>query len=113
MRVRKSGPMLNEGLFAQPSNIGLFHQDHFSVIPQIRLKFGYDIFRNVNAFMGYDFIYWMNTVRAGSQIDRNINFTQSQVFGTGTLVGPATPSPAFHQTDFWAQGINFGLTWRY
>jgi hypothetical protein len=52
-------------------------------------------------------------VRPGNQIDRNINLTQSQFLGNGALTGQASPGPALSRTDFWAQGITFGLEYRY
>ena len=55
----------------------------------------------------------MKKIRPGTAIDRTINFSQSPVFSTGTLVGPARPAFTFKDSDFWAQGINFGLEFRY
>ena len=51
-------------------------------------------------------------VRPGNQIDRNINTSQNAFYGTGILTGPASPAPLFNRTDFWAQGVNFGLQFR-
>ena len=31
----------------------------------------------------------------------------------GALVGPSQPSPLFNRTDFWAQGVTFGLEFRF
>jgi hypothetical protein len=50
------------------------------------------------------------------QIDRGINPVQAPAI-TGVpnapLIGPARPAPLFNTTDFWAQGMNFGLEVRY
>jgi hypothetical protein len=32
---------------------------------------------------------------------------------SGALVGPANPAPLFNRSDFWAQGVNFGLEFRF
>jgi hypothetical protein len=103
------------GMFAQPSNIGRFSANQFTVIPAMELKIGYQITPRVRAFAGYDFMYWNQVVRPGSQMDRNINTTQSTVLGTtgGVLQGPASPTPLFNRTDFWAQGVTFGLEFRF
>jgi Putative beta barrel porin-7 (BBP7) len=103
------------GFFTQPSNIGRFTANQFTVIPAMELKIGYQITPRCRAFAGYDFLYWNQVVRPGNQIDRNINTTQSTVLGTtgGVLQGPASPSPLFNRTDFWAQGVNFGLEFRF
>ena len=65
------------------------------------------------AFVGYDFMYWSQVVRPGNQVDRNINLSQSAVFGSGALTGPAYPMPLFNRSDFWAQGLNAGLEFRF
>lgn len=101
------------GLYAQPTNIGHRTGCDFSVIPAIELKLGYQITERTQIFIGYDFLYWSQVVRPGSQIDRNINQSQSPIFGGGALVGQPSPSPLFNRTDFWAHGLTFGLDFRF
>jgi hypothetical protein len=48
--------------------------------------------------------------RAGSLIDLGVNTTG---LPPGPLVGPARPAFAFHSSDFWAQGLDFGVEVRY
>ena len=50
-------------------------------------------------------------VRAGDQIDLDVNPDQlpEPIIG----IGPARPVFAFQQTDFWAQGLNLGLDYRW
>lgn len=102
------------GLYALPTNIGEFTRDRFAVVPEVGIIVGYQITPHVRAIVGYTFLYNSAVIRPGSQIDRGINVTQlpSQV-GPGTLVGPARPAPILHGTDFWAQGLSFGLELRY
>lgn len=101
------------GFFTQPSNIGRFSVNQFTVIPSVELKLYAQLTSHVRAFIGYDFMYWNQVVRPGSQIDRNINLTQSAIYGNGVLTGPASPTPLFNRTDFWAQDITFGLQFRF
>lgn len=101
------------GLYAQPTNIGRRTANEFTVLPAVELKLGYQITPRLRASAGYDFMYWNQVVRPGNQIDRNINQSQSPIFGGGALVGPASPTPLFNRTDFWAHGANFGLEFRY
>ena len=101
------------GLFTQTSNRGSTSATQFTVIPSIELKFSAIITPRWRAFVGYDFLYWNRVVRPGSQIDRNINLSQSAVFGTGSLLGPASPTPLFNRSDFWAQGFNVGFEFRF
>jgi hypothetical protein len=67
----------------------------------------------LRAFVGYDLLYWTQVDRPGSQVDTNINLSQSAILGTGALTGPAYPAPVLNRTDFWAQGVNVGLEFRY
>ncbi|MEI8380327.1 MAG: BBP7 family outer membrane beta-barrel protein [Planctomycetota bacterium] len=103
----------NGGLLALPTNIGSYSRDQFSVVPEVGLNVGRQLTDNVRVYVGYTLIYWSSVVRPGDQIDPVINPTQLPTpTGPGTLVGPARPAFAFHDTDFWAQGINFGLEFR-
>lgn len=101
------------GFFTQPSNIGRFTANQFSVIPSVEMKFHILLTQHVRAFLGYDFMYWTQVVRPGNQIDRNINLSQSTIYGSGVLSGPANPAPLFNRTDFWAQGVTFGFEFRF
>ncbi len=98
------------GVFALPTNIGTYNRDQFAVAPQVTLNVGRQLTDNVRLFVGYSFLYLSNVVRPGDQINPVINPTQfPNQSGPGTLVGPARPAFTFHDSDFWAQGISFGL----
>jgi hypothetical protein len=101
------------GFFAQASNMGRFTSTQFAVVPSVELKFFWNLSRTVRLFAGYDFLYWNQVVRPGSQIDRNLNLSQSSVLGNGALIGPAAPTVLFNRTDFWAQGFNVGIELRF
>src|SRR5262249_29826934 len=73
------------GIYAQPTNIGRRTVNDFTVLPSLELKLGYQITQGIRAFIGYDFLYWNQVVRPGNQIDRNLNPTQSVLFGNGAL----------------------------
>ncbi len=104
------------GLFAQSSNIGRRNANQFTVLPSLELKLGYEINQRTRVFVGYDIMYWDQVVRPGDQINHHVNLSQNAVLdpnGLGKLVGPAQPAPLFNRSDFWAQGISFGLEFRY
>jgi len=104
------------GLFAQPTNIGRQARDEFTVVPEFEVKVGCCICPGVRAFIGYDLLYWNQVVRPGSQIDRSLNLSQSPVITqnpNATLVGTAQPVPLFNRSDFYANGVTFGLELRY
>ena len=96
------------------SNSGLARRDEFTFIPEGGARVGVHITNNVTLFVGYTFIYWFDVARPGEQIDRTVNpalVPANLAFGSG--VGPARPALTFSKTDFWAQGVNFGLEFRY
>ena len=94
------------GLFTAPSNMGDFNRNLFAVVPEIGLNIGYQVTRNVSATVGYNFLYCSNVVRPGDQIDRGINFAPP-------ANAPTRPAFNFNASDYWAQGINFGLMFRF
>jgi hypothetical protein len=102
------------GLFAQSSNIGKHDTDRFSVVPHVAGKLWYDWSCHFRTYVGYDFMYWVNVMRAGDQIDRNVNTNLAPVFGgSGAGAGPAVPAQLNRNTDFWVHGLSFGFaaTW--
>jgi Putative beta barrel porin-7 (BBP7) len=106
--------ILPGGILALPTNIGHYEHDAFAVVPEIGFNIGYQVTDHMRAYVGYTFLYWSDVVRPGDQIDRTVNLTQiPSSAGPGTLVGPARPAFNFNQSDFWAQGINFGVEFRY
>lgn len=97
-------------VLALGSNIGRYFRNEFAVVPEGGLDLGVQLTSLVQAHIGYTFLYWSNVVRPGDALDRTVNrFTvpTDQNFGMGT--GPGRPAFTWHGTDFWAQGINFGL----
>ena len=55
-------------------------------------------------------MYWSRVARPGSQIDRNLNPALNPAFSVLTAAGgPASPQRLNAESEFWAQGINFGL----
>jgi hypothetical protein len=97
----------NEGLFAIGDARGTRSQDRIAYIPEANLKLGYRVRQNVALTLGYNFMYINSVVLGGDQIDRNLNLSQTNGL---PLIGPNRPVfQNFRDTDFWAQGINFGV----
>jgi Putative beta barrel porin-7 (BBP7) len=103
------------GLLALPgTNIGHYTRNRFAVAPELSLKLGYDITPHLRAFVGYDFLYLSSVVRPSDQIDFNVNPNfQPSAAGPGPGGGPRQPAVLFRGTEYWAQGMNFGLLYRY
>ncbi|MEN6451763.1 MAG: BBP7 family outer membrane beta-barrel protein [Thermoguttaceae bacterium] len=98
------------GVLALPTNSGTFEQTGFAVMPELGLNLGYDITPRLKATCGYTFLYFSRVVRPADQIDTNLNPTQ---FSGGTLSGFPTPEPRFVLSDYWAQGLTFGIDYRF
>jgi Putative beta barrel porin-7 (BBP7) len=99
------------GILALPSNIGQVNDDSFTVVPEVDVKLGYQFNRNISAFVGYTFLYWSDVVRPADQINRVINGEQVPSFVQfgGALPTHPEPIPNLTRTDFWAQGVSFGM----
>ena len=113
------------GLLAQRTNIGTHAVDRFVVVPELGIKFGWDITQHWRFYAGYNVLYVSNVMRAGDQIDTRVNTTQNAFAGVnangaatgtrGTLTpgSPATPAVLYRTSEFWAQGVSLGLEYRY
>ncbi len=102
------------GVLAQSSNIGRSFHNEFAVVPEVGLNLGYQITSCLQAHIGYTFLYWSDVVRPGAQIDPLINpglVPSDASFGASG--GPNRPALPFHHSDFWAQGVNFGVELRF
>lgn len=103
------------GLLALPgTNIGRFNDNPFVIVPQVDVRLGYQVTSRLQLFFGYDFLFINSVVRPGSQVNLNVNtgiLPSSPNFGSN--VGPNEPSHLTKRDEFWAQGINFGIEFRY
>jgi hypothetical protein len=103
----------NAGLLALASNSGTFSRDQFAVAPELTLKVGYQVTERLRAYLGYNFLYLSSVVRPGDQIDRTLDVNQIPGNPSTPVPPPARPLVPFKTSDFWAQGLVFGLEWRY
>jgi hypothetical protein len=102
------------GLLAQPTNIGRYRSNTFSVIPEIGLNLGYQLTPHLRLFAGYSVMYWSHVARAGDQVDLFVNTSQvPRGQSSTTLVGADRPAFIQKDTGFWAQGANIGLEVRW
>ena len=115
-------PDMPGGLLALASNLGRHTQNKFAVLPEVNFNVGYDITPRWRVFVGYNFMYLSNAIRPGGQVDPTINENQVPNFaairaGLGQpapgVVGASRPQPYFKESDFWAQGINFGVQFKW
>ena len=99
------------GLLAQPTNIGHFTRTTPTAVPELGVKLGYRIRPNMQAYVGYTFLYWYHVARSGDQIDPNVD---SSFLANGAAAGtPTRPAFTMQQRDIWVQGVSLGFEWRY
>jgi hypothetical protein len=109
-------------LLASTTNIGNHTQNRFAVAPEVGFKIGYDVTDHLRVFAGYNFLYLSSVVRPGDQIDLNVNPAFRPASGTTpgfgnvqspALAGPRVPAVLMNTTNYWAQGLTFGVMYRY
>jgi hypothetical protein len=100
------------GLLTQRTNIGVYQRDALAVIPELGATVGWQLNGVWRLTCGYTFIYWSNVVRAGQQIDRDVN-TNLLAPEASPFSGNLRPRFVMNDTDFFVQGINVGLDARW
>jgi len=102
------------GLFALATNSGRFSRNTFAVVPEVSGKIGFRVSERLSVFGGYTILYWNRIARPGEQIDRNLN---PNLIPTSTKFGgpadPPQPATLFRTNDYWAQGMTWGVEFRY
>lgn len=102
------------GVSALADNSGRHTQDHFALVPEVNVSLGFDLSKCVRLYIGYTFLYWSDVIRPGDQaatpvvpglVPTSLNF--------GSPLAPAQPFTVFKHTDYFAQGVNFGVAIRY
>lgn len=98
------------GLLAQTSNMGPHTRGMVSFVEEVGVNVGYQFTNHIRGFIGYNFLLWTSVLRPAQQIDPvvNPNLIPPPVSG-----GPNRPAFSFNGSDFWVQGINFGLDIRW
>ncbi len=100
------------GLLALSTNSGQYKRWKNDLILEFGLTAGYAVTPQLQLTAGYTIIYWPHVVRMGDPVDLNVNPTFLPEFA-GAPAGLASPTFAFQDTQFWAQGFNFGLDYRW
>jgi hypothetical protein len=101
------GPVLPGALLAQPTNIGNYTDDYFTLVPEARLQLQYQVNCHLDFTLGYTVMWWNHVALAGDQVNLNLS---------GATLPPIGPDPQFtgiNPTAFWAQGIDLGLRLRF
>jgi Putative beta barrel porin-7 (BBP7) len=82
------------GVLTTPPNLRSSTHNQISVVPELQLKLGLNLSSNLTVFAAYNYLYWTDVIRPGNQM----------------AFPPATSAtPLFTRSDFWAQGVSFGM----
>ncbi len=104
----------NGGLLALASNSGQFTRDRFAALPELGANLGWQATDWCRLFVGYNFLYWSSVARPGDQIDQGLDVTRIPNFQSNAQpTGLDRPAATVRGTDFWAQGVTFGVEFRY
>jgi hypothetical protein len=102
------------GVLALATNSGRFTHEALAVVPEARVRVGYQYRDRSRLYVGYSFVYLSDVARPGDQIDRGLNPTQIPPGPRlGPLIGPPRPQVTMQRTDIWAQGLTVGVEYRY
>ncbi len=96
---------VDAGLLTQPSNIGHWRRNEFVMVPEIGMKLGMRLTKCFHSTIGFTALYFPNVVRAGDQVDRDLN---PSWLSDDDFVGAPRPRVTFITTDFWAYGLTLG-----
>jgi hypothetical protein len=79
------------------------------------VKVGYRFRDRSRFYVGYNFLYLSEAVRPGDQVDTTVDPSQVPLLGRASAgdVMAARPAPVLARSDFWVQGLIFGLEYRY
>jgi hypothetical protein len=100
------------GVLAQFTNIGHFHRDSVAALPEFAVGLGYEFNHRLRLSIAYNLLYLSEVLRAHDAMD----FVNPAMIRDLIVTNPTTldrPVPVFRQTDLLAQGVNFGLEYRY
>jgi hypothetical protein len=99
------------GLYASGPNLGEFETTQFSAIPEIGTNLNVQITSWLAVNLGYNYMCITDVVRPGDQINGRVNpsFVPTSP-NFGTRLGPQGSTIPFSFSNFWAQGLQLGLT---
>lgn len=99
------------GFLALQSNIGNTNQNRFGIVPELGAKLGWNLTDHLQFFVGYDAIFINEVLRVGQQVDAQINPNLLPGLNRQGQGGANRPAVLFQRSNFWAQGVNFGVTY--
>jgi hypothetical protein len=104
----------NGGVLAQPSNSGHFSRNRFDFLGEITVNGGVRFLNDHGkAYIGYNFLGLSKILRPGLLLDDVDTRAVPSLQGMPGSVATASPSQRVDDGRFWAEGLNFGLSFEY
>lgn len=100
-------------ILAVSTNSGRFENNAFAMLPEVGLNVGYQINPCWRFTTGYTLMYWCGVYRPGDQIDQHINPNLWPPLPLNGNNAGLWPQFLGRGSDFWVQGVNFGLEARW
>jgi hypothetical protein len=105
-------PQLVPGpLLALPSNVSRETARRVTLVPEIGIHSRLALTPWCSVSLGYTLLYWNKILCPGDQMSPLSNVTQVPFHGP--VAGSLDPKPLFLHTDCFAQGLDFGIQFRY
>ncbi len=100
------------------TNYGSYRRNAFAILPEFNLKVGYAVCNCCRLTVGYNVWYLSSVARAANQVDSYVNpglVTTYSALGTHSQINDLLGFPAYrgNSTEFWVQGVTFGVEFRY
>ena len=89
---------------------GHFSQEAFSYVPEAGINFSFKICDWCLIGTGYSFLYFGNVVRPADHLPASSALFPVSILPLVGAPAPTPPAFSFNQTNFWAQGANFRIT---
>jgi hypothetical protein len=103
------------GLLARPGNIGHFHRDRFTQVPELGFNIALPIREHVILSLGFTALGWDRIARAADQASTLVDITQVPNFPAAARALPTgqTAVVSSSEANLWLVGLTFGLevTW--
>jgi hypothetical protein len=101
------------GVLAQNLDFNRRFQDEFAVMPEVNVSVGCYLGPNTYIFAGYNFLYWSRVFRPGEEVSGIVNSSFVPALDNGKHGGSIPPLAALRSSEFYAQGANLGLGFRF
>lgn len=98
----------SQGLLARQTNIGIYRQDTFVLVPELGLHAGYRLTGNLDFTIGYTMLRLPKVGRVVDTLDRELASNLSD-----PLTGEVRPSFTSRVTNYTLHSLNLGLQWAY